>query len=168
MNSYQRNKVSVRISMLNMFLFYFFIIFHVSMSNAKPTNEFLISTNDISSNPLVEEPLSISTESEQKQVHSFEKRLSVDIKEKEKQFETTVYSILQCVEYLKDAQLDYNQKTKIHAHMKDLLKKLVTSYKEFLSNDIYMEQLMRNFKSSNEEFQSYNKLFNTPKTFKWG
>jgi len=165
MNQFQRNKVSVRISMFNMFMFYFLIIFPVSIANAKPINEFL---NDIAENPLVDEQFSVNIEPGQKPVNSIEKRQSADIKEKEKQFETTVYSILQCMEYLKDAQLDYNQKTKINAHMKDLLKKLVTSYKEFLSNDIYMEQLMRNFKSSNEEFQSYNKLFNVPKTFKWG
>jgi hypothetical protein len=125
-----------------------------------------MTTNDMS---VADDQLNINTESDQKPVNSIQKRLSIDNKEKEKQFETTVYSILQCMEYLKDAQLDYNQKTKINAHMKDLLKKLVTSYKDFLSNDVYMEQLMRNFmKSSNEEFQSYNKLFNTPKTFKWG
>lgn len=151
-----------------MFLFYFFMMFHSSIANAKSINGFFMSTNDIHADRLADDQFDISKESIKKPVYSIEKRLSIDTKEKEKQFETTVYSILQCIEYLKDAQLDYNQKTKINTHMKDLLKKLVISYKDFLSNDIYMEQLMRNFKSSNEEFQSYNKLLSTPKTFKWG
>ncbi len=168
MGCYQRNKVSIRISIFNMCLFFFFITLHVFAANAKPINDLLMSTNEISPNEIADDQLSISTESVQEPLGFVEKRQVVDSKEKEKQFENTVYSILQCMEYLKDAQLDYNQKTKINAHMKDLLKKLITSYKDFLINDIYMEQLMRNFKSSNEEFQSYNKLLNTPKTFKWG